>query len=172
MDSLIEFYKTNLKPLVNQYVSVDSTTSGTVYVTGAAAIIVTAILWRNLRLSSSRGNKKTQQRRKKSAKTAAKKEDDKPVPLTPEKRIENVHLRFRNEYEQGVLGLINGYDSSDKDQVYQRNYYNEMLLKLLIELDGIDLANMDGEKKASLKEQRKMVIKDIQSHLKSLDKLA
>lgn len=172
MDRVIDFYKANLKPLVDQYVPEDSPVSSSAYVTGAAAIIVTAIVWRNLRLSGSKGTRGPQQSRKKPTKAAAKKEDDKPVPMTAERRIESVRLRFQEEYEKGVLKLLEGYDSNDKDQAYQRNYFNEMLLKLLIELDGIDLSSMQGEKKLALKEQRKQVIKEIQSHLRSLDKLA
>ncbi|QLL32263.1 hypothetical protein HG536_0C04320 [Torulaspora globosa] len=172
MDRVIGFYKGNLKPLVDQYVPEGSAMSSSVYLTGAAAIIVTAILWRNLRLTSRKATKKDHQRRKKPARASAKKEHDKPIPMTPERRIHNVRLRFLDEYEQGVLKLLENYNAGDKDQIYQRNYYNEMLLKLLIELDGIDLSNVPGEKKLTLKQQRKTVIKEIQTHLKLLDKLA
>lgn len=171
MDRVIDFYKANLKSLVDQYVPQSSALPSSAYLTGAATIIVTAILWRNLRLTS-RKAKKGPQRRKKPARASAKKEHDKPIPMTPERRINSVRLRFLDEYEQGVLKLLENYNAGDKDQVYQRNYYNEMLLKLLIELDGIDLSTVPGEKKLTLKQQRKSVIKEIQTHLKLLDKLA
>lgn len=171
MDRIISYCKNNLKPLVEKYVPEDGEVSNTVYITGAAAIIMTAILWRSSRLTNS-GRENRKQARKKSSKTKSKNQDEKPLPMTPEKKIDSVHLRFVNEYKDGVQKLLDNYDSSDKNEVYQRNYYNEMLLKLLIELDGVDLADMQGERRVTLKEKRKAVIKEIQAHLKKLDKLA
>lgn len=46
-----------------------------------------------------------------------------------------------------------------------------MLLKLLIELDGIDLVDLEPERKKILKSKRKDVIKLIQTELKLLDSL-
>lgn len=168
MEHIVAFYKSNLKPLANQFFPDDSDASSTFYMTGAAAIIVTAIIWRSLGLSSSKRTKRQQAKKKDRTK---RNKDVKPEPLTLEKRIENVRLRFNDEYKPGITSLLENYDPADKDKVYQRNYYNEMLLKLLIELDGVDLGEMQGERKIALKEQRKGVIREIQAHLKTLDKL-
>ncbi|QLQ80521.1 hypothetical protein HG537_0D05210 [Torulaspora globosa] len=157
MDRFTGFYNANLKPYISDH--------SEIYLTGAATIIVTAILWRNHRLKAS---KKSQQPRKKSLRTSSKK----PIAMTPKKRIDNVHLRFIEEYKQDLLKLLENYNPSDNDHVYQRNYYNEMLLKLLIELDSVDLSQMTGDERLTLKQYRKTVIKEIQTHLKLLDKLA
>lgn len=167
MNCIIDFYRANLKPLVAQYAPDDSEVSSTLYMTGAAAIIVTAIIWRSLGISSSKRIKR-QQVKKKDSKH---KKDVKLEPLTFEKKIDNVRLRFNKEYKPGIDQLLENYDPADKDKVYQRNFYNEMLLKLLIELDGVELVEVQGERKIALKEQRKGVIREIQTHLKTLDKL-
>ncbi|CAR23257.1 Snl1p [Lachancea thermotolerans CBS 6340] len=92
-------------------------------------------------------------------------------PLTLEEQIEGVHQKFVNEYKEGLDRLAKNYDAkSEKDQ-YQLNYYNEMLLKLVIELDGVDLVEVEPELKAKLKSRRKQVIHEIQSNLKKLDQL-
>lgn len=167
MDHIIDFYRAHFKPLIGQYVPDDLEISSSLYVTGAAAIVVSAIVWRSLGLSSSKRSN-GQQPKKKSSKRS---KDIKPEPLSLEKKIKNVRLRFDDEYKPGIQLLVENYDPADKDKVYQRNYFNEMLLKLLIELDGVDLGEVQGERKAVLKEQRKTVIRDIQADLKTLDKL-
>ncbi|EJS43267.1 snl1p [Saccharomyces arboricola H-6] len=94
-----------------------------------------------------------------------------PVPLSLEEQIGNVSLRYNNELRDRSADLINRFDATDEKNIYERNYCNEMLLKLLIELDGIDLINVDEFLRKSLKEKRKAVIKEIQATLKSLDSL-
>ncbi|CAI4848050.1 CNT_collapsed_G0053520.mRNA.1.CDS.1 [Saccharomyces cerevisiae] len=94
-----------------------------------------------------------------------------PVPLTLEEQIDNVSLRYGNELEGRSKDLINRFDVEDEKDIYERNYCNEMLLKLLIELDSIDLINVDESLRRPLKEKRKGVIKEIQAMLKSLDSL-
>ncbi|CCD23207.1 Snl1p NDAI_0B01730 [Naumovozyma dairenensis CBS 421] len=98
--------------------------------------------------------------------------DEKPVPITKESQIDNIQLRFQNEFVTKIDPLLESFDSSDEQHIYNRNYYNEMLLKLLIELDDIDLTTIDDKQtKMDMKEKRKLVIKDIQTYLKTLDSL-
>ena len=93
------------------------------------------------------------------------------VPLTLESRIENVELRYENEFKPRIESLLKSFDKNIERDVYERNYCNEMLLKLLIELDGIDLVELEPERKKILKSKRKDVIKLIQTKLKLLDSL-
>lgn len=96
---------------------------------------------------------------------------DKSAPLTLEGKIENVALRYENEFKPRIEKLIESYNKKNEKEVYERNYCNEMLLKLLIELDGIDLVDVEAERKKLLKQKRKDIIKVIQSELKTLDAL-
>lgn len=162
MDHITKFYRSNLKPSLEKYAADEEKLSTTLYIT-SAAIIIAALFWRSSRLTTSKRPK--QNKRKKN------KEDDKPVPMTLEKKIENVSLRFNDEYRDKVQQLVENFDAENEKDVYQRNFYNEMLLKLLIELDGVDLIDIEGERKAALKERRKAGIKEIQVELKKLDKL-
>lgn len=167
MDHITKFYKSNLQPSFEKYAADDGKLSTTMYVTGAA-IITAALLWRSSRLSTSKNRKQTKRKKNKGE---IRKEDEKPVPMTLEKKIENVSLRFKDEYSDKVQRLLEDFDAENEKDVYQRNFYNEMLLKLLIELDGVDLIDVEGERKVTLKERRKAIIKEIQAELKKLDKL-
>ncbi|CAI5169173.1 AVN_HP_G0119700.mRNA.1.CDS.1 [Saccharomyces cerevisiae] len=64
-----------------------------------------------------------------------------PVPLTLEEQIDNVSLRYGNELEGRSKDLINRFDVEDEKDIYERNYCKRNALKLLIELDSIDLIN-------------------------------
>lgn len=64
-------------------------------------------------------------------------------------------LRYGNELEGRSKDLINRFDVEDEKDIYERNYCNEMLLKLLIELDSIDLINVDESLRRPLKEKGK-----------------
>ncbi|QLG73802.1 hypothetical protein HG535_0F03130 [Zygotorulaspora mrakii] len=166
MEWASSYYRANIKPLVETYVldNDNGVLSNALLLTGASAIVVSAMLWRSAGLSA----KKTE---KKKTKKQSKQEQNKVHSLSFEEQIESVWLRFNNEYKNGVDQLFESFDKNDEKKIYQRNYYNEMLLKLLIELDGIDLANLQGERKIKLKERRKAVIKEIQTYLRKLDKL-
>lgn len=165
MDCAENYYRTNIRPLVDKYILEDRNGfPAGLCVAAAGAFIVSTILWRSSRLTD-KGTKK------KRAKKQTKKEQQKPIAMTLEMQIESVRLRLNDEYKEGVLGLIDEFDKDNEKDVYKRNYYNEMLLKLLIELDGIDLVDVAGDRKLHLKEDRKAVIKEIQTFLKKLDKL-
>ena len=91
--------------------------------------------------------------------------------MTLENQIENIWLRYKNEFEGRIESLSTSFDAGDEKHVYERNYCNEMLLKLLIELDGVDLVNLEPERKQVLRNRRKDIIKTIQEKLNALDKL-
>ena len=143
--------------------------------TGILAIVISVYLWKSLGVPDS---KRSRQRRRK--KLGKKKKTDQgndgkfkeaPVPMTLENQIENIWLRYKNEFEKRIEGLLTSFDAGDEKQVYERNYCNEMLLKLLIELDGVDLVNLEPERKQVLRNRRKDIIKIIQGKLNALDKL-
>lgn len=97
--------------------------------------------------------------------------DEKPIPLTLEGKLENIRLRYENEFKTRIEKLLEVFNKDDEKLIYERNYCNEMLLKLLIELDGVDLIDLPTEKRMTLKQKRKDIIKLIQSELKVLDAL-
>lgn len=139
----------------------------TVIATGTFAICIAYFIWGVLANSSSRQSKVT--KNTKSVKDTQNKTH--VVPLTLEARIENVELRYENEFKPRIESLLKSFDKNIERDVYERNYCNEMLLKLLIELDGIDLVELEPERKKILKSKRKDVIKLIQTKLKLLDSL-
>ncbi|AMD20669.1 HDL075Wp [Eremothecium sinecaudum] len=98
-------------------------------------------------------------------------EYQKKQPLTLEEKIDKVLEKFNTEYKSGIENLVATFEAETESHVYQCNFYNEMLLKLLIELDGIDLAGVTGERKLLLKKNRKDAIMQIQQQLKTIDKL-
>ncbi|SCV04370.1 LAME_0H17898g1_1 [Lachancea meyersii CBS 8951] len=124
----------------------------------------------NRRFTDKKENKKKNKRggKKKSTGLSAKKAEK---PVTLEEQIENVYKRYLAEYKQGLDALVADFDPKSEKQQYQLNYYNEMLLKLVIELDGVDLVDLEGDRKIALKDRRKCVIREIQTDLKRLDSL-
>lgn len=124
------------------------------------AICVACYIWGTFSKGNSKQNKKG---------NAGKK--DKPVPLTLEGKIENVSLRYKNEFKPRIEKLLESFNKENEKEIYERNYCNEMLLKLLIELDGVDLVDVEPERKKVLKQKRKDIIKIIQAELKALDAL-
>ncbi|KAL3232957.1 HSP70 co-chaperone SNL1 [Nakaseomyces bracarensis] len=136
-----------------------------IYLATATAALLAVIVWKFSSRSAQTSSKKSS-KKKKNVKRAE------PVQMTLEKKIENVHLRYKNEYEERIKKVLGTFNPDSEKDVYEKNYCNEMLLKLLIELDGIDLVNEEPERKKQLKEQRKLVIKEIQGQLKKLDTLA
>lgn len=97
--------------------------------------------------------------------------DKKPVALDPAAKIEHIYLRYENEFKDRIEKINEIFDSNDEKDVYERNYCNEMLLKLLIELDGVDLLNIEGDQRKALRQRRKDIIKIIQDELVKLDSL-
>ena len=97
--------------------------------------------------------------------------DKKPVALNPTEQLENIYLRYENEFKDRITKITELYSPEDEKDVYERNYCNEMLLKLLIELDGVDLLTLQGNERKKLRQRRKDIIKDIQNELVKLDSL-
>ncbi|SMN21157.1 similar to Saccharomyces cerevisiae YIL016W SNL1 Protein of unknown function proposed to be involved in nuclear pore complex biogenesis and maintenance as well as protein folding [Maudiozyma saulgeensis] len=97
--------------------------------------------------------------------------DPKPIALNPTEQLENIFLRYENEFKDRIAKIMELYSPDDDKDVYERNYCNEMLLKLLIELDGVDLLALEGEERKQLRQRRKDIIKVIQNELVKLDSL-
>ena len=129
-----------------------------------SAAVFAVLLWKFTSGSGSSKKSKSKSHKKKNKK-------EKVAALTHEMQIENIHLRYKNEFEDRVNNILGAYNPDDEKSVYEKKYCNEMLLKLLIELDGVDLVSEEPEKKAILKAKRKAVIKEIQTQLKKLDTL-
>ncbi|CCF55705.1 hypothetical protein KAFR_0A02690 [Kazachstania africana CBS 2517] len=130
--------------------------------TGVCVTLISACLWKTFY------NPKLQS--EKDVSTIDSK-DEKPVPMTLEKQLENTLLRFENEFKPRIENLLDSFDPTDEKQIYERNYCNEMLLKLLISLDGIDLVGIENPRRQVLRSERKDIIRLIQSNLKKLDSL-
>lgn len=97
--------------------------------------------------------------------------DKKPIALNPTEQLENIYLRYENEFKGRIAKITELYSPDDEKDVYERNYCNEMLLKLLIELDGVDLLSLEGNERKKLRQRRKDIIKVIQNELVKLDSL-
>lgn len=72
--------------------------------------------------------------------------------------VEDVYVPQIDEYIDNYKTL------SEQDQQYKYNFFEEMLLKALMKLDGVDIAGNEV-----LRDNRKKVIKFIQDHQKRLD---
>ncbi|KAH3901005.1 Snl1p SCDLUD_002470 [Saccharomycodes ludwigii] len=95
-----------------------------------------------------------------------------PSKKSHDEQIKSALNKYDSEYKEGVTRLVTNYNPELQDDVYQKNYYNEMLLKLLIELDGVDLTTIENpELKSELKSKRKTAIRSIQAELHKLDAL-
>lgn len=130
------------------------------------ALLTATIVWKftNGHTKSSRKSNNNDKRSGSSNKAAA--------PLSLEQQITYVEEKFEHDYAGRVATLLRTYDESNSKDVYEKNYCNEMLLKLLIELDNINLIDQHGERKLNLKQHRKSVIHKIQDQLKALDRLS
>lgn len=180
MESIVScfssFYNENIKPhtdslvkpLLDKYGKDQLTTICTTTVVGS--VVLLALLGS---ISSKKSRKSKNQKRKKrgSKNKGGMKEITKKKPLTLEEKIESVQQKYNKEYKDGLHSLLANFKSDSETDEYQCNYYNEMLLKLLIELDGVDLTDVEGERKQTLKEKRKAAVKEIQGELKNLDRL-
>ncbi|EDO15410.1 hypothetical protein Kpol_1063p21 [Vanderwaltozyma polyspora DSM 70294] len=164
MNSITDCINNAFRPYVGHDIVDESNFLFTLCLTGAAATLIAAIVWG---YSSQPKSSKKSSKKKKAKKTS-------PVqaaPQTYEERIQNVINKYNKEYKDGILKLCESFDKSNESEVYQRNFLNEMLLKLMIELDGIDLVDVEGERRAQLKQSRKSAIKLIQGQLSKLDSL-
>ncbi|KAL6944780.1 hypothetical protein ACO0RG_001534 [Hanseniaspora osmophila] len=133
--------------------------------------------------NSSNKNKKKKRPKKKTGKSkgrasSVQKSTPKTTPAPPKPKktsaeeIQEVNVKFNKEYREGIVQLLESYDPAVEEDTYKKKFYGEMLLKLLIELDGVDLISMEeGEAKNALKTKRKQSIKEIQSYLRKVDAL-
>lgn len=81
--------------------------------------------------------------------------------------IQQVLDYVEDQYVPQIDEYMTEYKSmSQEDAQYKYKYFEEMLLKELMKLDGIDVTGSD-----ILRENRRKVIKFIQDHQKRLDKL-
>ncbi|CCG20810.1 hypothetical protein CORT_0A04220 [Candida orthopsilosis Co 90-125] len=82
------------------------------------------------------------------------------------KEIQEILDYVESEYVPEIDKYIENYQTLSKDELDNKfKFYDEMLLKELVKLDGIDVTGND-----ILRENRKKVIKFIQDHQKRLDK--
>ncbi|KAG5421205.1 hypothetical protein I9W82_000295 [Candida metapsilosis] len=82
------------------------------------------------------------------------------------KEIQEILDYVESEYVPEIDKYIENYQTLSKDDLDNKfKFYDEMLLKELVKLDGIDVTGND-----ILRENRKKVIKFIQDHQKRLDK--
>ncbi|KAI5955549.1 hypothetical protein KGF57_003682 [Candida theae] len=82
------------------------------------------------------------------------------------KEIQEILDYVESEYVPEIDKYIENYQTLSKDELETKfKFYDEMLLKELVKLDGIDVTGND-----ILRENRKKVIKFIQDHQKRLDK--
>ncbi|CCE62593.1 hypothetical protein TPHA_0C04430 [Tetrapisispora phaffii CBS 4417] len=162
MDLFQQLFDTDLKSLINK--TQNDNLMATLCITGVTATLLAIFLLKSSSAGKSKKGKK-KKLKKQNMKVAKK-------PLTLEEKIEKVLGTYNTEYRDGINKLLETFDKSEK-QVYEKNYFNEMLLKLLIELDGVDLMDIsDPERKTALKLRRKEAIKLIQGELNKLDNLS
>ncbi|CDO93962.1 unnamed protein product [Kluyveromyces dobzhanskii CBS 2104] len=175
MDKLEEYAKAYLAEFRGIRTLEDAYQSMTVRVSGI--MLVTAlVLWFSSSGSGTAGSKKKSKKARKrkhgDKKSEKELEKEKLKKMSEEETIQYVVDKFTNEYEEGLTKLLDSYDAASETMQYQRNFYNEMLLHLLLDLDGVELANLEGERKEQVRLQRKAAIKKIQLELKKLDKLS
>ncbi|AAS54729.1 AGR239Wp [Eremothecium gossypii ATCC 10895] len=89
----------------------------------------------------------------------------------PEDSIAAVEARYEKEFRERAERVVAAGRLADEKDEWECNFCKEMLLKLLIELDGIELTAESGERRATLKKRRKAAILKIQEQLKRLDEL-
>ncbi|CAR28174.1 hypothetical protein ZYGR_0N06650 [Zygosaccharomyces rouxii] len=166
MEQLQTYYRTGLQRLEGW--SQNSCTLSSALCLTSAAFVVTALFWK---YSSTSTTTTTSRAKTKKSRNQQQRMTAKTVPLSRESHIDTVSTRFHQEYKPGLLQLVGKYDPKNEKNSYDKRYYNEMLLKLLIELDGIDITALPTDDKLKLKNRRKTVIKEIQTHLQLLDTL-
>lgn len=167
LDHIVNCVHSNLNQLKHIHSLEDAYASVTLRVTGA--VLLTAfVMW----ISSGTAKKSTNKKATKSGRRKKGKKSKQAVKeVTPEERIDHVLSKFQKEYEIGFNQLLETYVAGEEKSEYQRNYYNEMLLHLLLDLDGVHLDSLEGDRKEAVRVQRKAAIKKIQLELKRLDQL-
>ncbi|AGO14094.1 AaceriAGR239Wp [[Ashbya] aceris (nom. inval.)] len=123
------------------------------------------ILWAGW---GSGGRKQARSRRKRSARSGR---NGVALHTGLEERIAAVEARYENEFRERAERVVAAGRLADEKDEWECNFCKEMLLKLLIELDGIELTAESGERRATLKKRRKAAILKIQEQLKRLDEL-
>lgn len=106
----------------------------------------------------------------KKATPAAKSKKKKKKKLTKAQKanteIQSILDYVEETYVPQIDDYLENYASlKETDRQYKYKYYEEMLLKELLKLDGVDVAGNDV-----LRDNRKKVIRFIQDHQKRLDK--
>lgn len=102
------------------------------------------------------GKKKSGKKKKKKKLTKAQQAN-----LEIQQILDYVELKYVPEIDD----YLENYTTLSKDQAqYRYKYFDEMLLKELVKLDGVDVSGNDV-----LRDNRKKVIKFIQDHQKRLD---
>ena len=123
------------------------------------------------------GNSSNVKKSKKNTKRVVKRTIPKYEPiikkeLTDEEKVVEVKRKFNEEYKKDAEQILQSFDKNNEKDVYKKAFLGEMLMKLLLELDSIDVSQMeDLEKKNKLKEGRKNTIHEIQGYLKQIDAL-
>ncbi|KAG7193578.1 uncharacterized protein KQ657_000647 [Scheffersomyces spartinae] len=122
-----------------------------VSLTTIAAIIVVARLF-----GSSNTPNQSRPKKKKKKLTKAQRANNEIQAILD--HVEEVYVKEIEEF-------LNNFSHLTKDEmVYKYKYFEEMLLKELMKLDGIDVSDS-----SKLRENRKKVIKFVQDHQKRLD---
>ena len=95
--------------------------------------------------------------------------------LQNEDKINAVVKKFKNDFEKDCKKILDPevkYNPKDEKMVYQQKFLGEMLMKLLLELDAVDVSEIeDAERKQNIKQMRKDGIRLIQGYLKPIDAL-
>lgn len=118
--------------------------------------ILGRILGSNGQQSKSKAGKKNQKKRSKKKLTKAQKANE---------DIQTILDFVEETYVPEIDEYLENYKTLKADDLeYKYNYFEEMLLKQLMKLDGIDVAGND-----ILRDNRKKVIKFIQDHQRRLD---
>lgn len=124
-----------------------------------AAVVVTTLLVVGGVAGGSSRPKKSDKKKKKPKKKVSRAQK-------ANHEIQRVLDYVEDEYVPQIDKYLTEYKSLDKEEVqYKYKYFEEMLLKELMKLDGIDVSASDV-----LRENRRKVIKFVQDHQKRLDK--
>lgn len=95
--------------------------------------------------------------------------------LQNEDKINAVVNKFKTDFEKDCEKLLdpeNKYNPKDEKMAYQQKFLGEILMKLLLELDAVDVSEIeDIERKQNIKQMRKDGIRLIQNYLKPIDAL-
>ncbi|XBW34564.1 hypothetical protein QEN19_000127 [Hanseniaspora menglaensis] len=171
MDSL--FQNINKEVVISFYqriVNNNSSDLDKVIATVGAIGLLSLFVFNPLGGSSKSGSKTSKRKFKKRA--IPKYEPIIKKELTDEEKIVEVNRKFNEEYRKDAEQIIVKFDKNDDKDVYKKAFLGEMLMKLLLELDSIDVSQIeDLDFKKKLKDGRKNTIHEIQGFLKKIDGL-